>query len=210
MEHGVEAFPEHEQDLGGRLQLLRPGDLLPAQQELYGYLLATKLRWAEESKFQGQLADGRMIGPFNGFLQTPEMSRAFNDWVDAEAAHTSLAGDVRQVIVLAVGTAWDAAYEIYAHAAVGRQAGLSEATIQSIIAGHEPHDLSPQAAAAYRFTDALARERSVDDALYAATVAALGTQGVADMVNLIGIYLATSALLNAFRIPVPKHALPLP
>ncbi len=105
--------PSTGEALAAACSSLRPGDLLPAQQKLYDHLLATKLRWAEKSKFQGLLADGHMIGPFNVFLQTPEMSRAFNDWVDPEAAHTSLAGDVRQVIVLAVGAAWDAAYKIY-------------------------------------------------------------------------------------------------
>jgi 4-carboxymuconolactone decarboxylase len=30
-----------------------------------------------------------------------------------------------------------------------------------------------------------------------------GQRGVIDMVHLIGIYLATSALLNAFEIPAP-------
>ncbi len=78
-------------------------------------------------------------------------------------------------------------------------------TIQSITAGHEPGGLSLEAAAAYRFTKELVETRSVGDRHYSAAVDALGIQGVADAVNLIGIYLATSVLLNTFEVPAPSE-----
>ena len=190
--------------LGGRLPLFDPKTLNGAQQKLYDYLISSKINWARKANFQGDLPDGRLIGPFNVFLYAPEMAQAFNNWLDAETAHTSLPADIREVIILTVGSAWHADYELYAHSAIGRKAGLTESNIHSIIQGREPADLPRKAAAAYRFTNALVKERSVEERQYADAVEALGVQGIADMVNPIGLYLATSALLNAFRIPAPQ------
>ena len=47
------------------------------------------------------------------------------------------------------------------------------------------------------------RTRAVDDATYRTALEAFGQDGVLDMVHLIGMYLATSAVLNAFEIPAP-------
>ena len=192
-------------DLGGRLPLLRPDELRDERRSLYDEMLATKIEWARKSGFQGDLPDGRLIGPFNVFLQTPEMARAFNAWIDTEAEHSSLSAKVRQVIILTVGGIWQSAYEVYAHSAVGRGAGLMGSTMRSIAAGSEPDELEPDERAAYRFTRALVRDRGVSDKPYAETVDAMGVQGVADMVQLIGLYLATSALLNAFDVPAPAE-----
>ena len=37
-----------------------------------------------------------------------------------------------------------------------------------------------------------------------AALDAFGRDGVLDIVHLVGMYLATSALLNAFRVPAPE------
>ena len=90
--------------LGGRLQLLHPHLLDARQRDLYNYLVSTKVSCAEKVGFQARLTDGRLIGPFNVFLHSPLMSRAFNAWIDSEAEQTSLADNVRQIIILAVET----------------------------------------------------------------------------------------------------------
>ena len=190
-------------DLGGRLQLLRPDELSDAQRSFYDQLRATKVESAKKSGFQTQLADGRLIGPFNFHLQSPAISRGFNAWLDAESEHSTLSAKVRQVVILTVGGDWHAAYEVYAHKALGREAGLSDATMQSLSAGYEPGGLDVSEQAAFRFAHALVRDRRVTDQLYAATLDALGVRGVIDMVHLIGLYLATSAILNAFNVPAP-------
>jgi len=195
---------DHDTDrFGGRLSLIRPSDLSGPQQGLYAYLELSKLPWAEAAGFQARLADGRLIGPFNVFLHAPEMSRAFNAWIDAEAKHSTLTKPARQTVILAVGVAWRAAYEVYAHAAVARQDGLDAECIRCILGGQRHGRASPDIQAAWAFSNALARDRAVPRSLYDDAVRCLGEQGVVDMVNLVGLYLATCALLNAFDIPAP-------
>lgn len=190
-------------NLGGRLRLAEPSTLNGPQRDLYEYLAASKLPWAEAAGFQARLADGRLIGPFNAFLHAPEMAQAFNAWIDAETEHSTLGKPVRQAVILTVGVAWRAAYEVYAHAAVARQDGLDEEALRCILGGQHPQGASPNIQAAWAFSNALARDRAVPQPLYDAAIACLGEQGVVDMVNLVGLYLATSALLNAFDIPAP-------
>ena len=202
----MSSFPKADPDagLGGRLPLLRPADLTPEQLALHQYLRDTKIN-TKKADFQAELPDGRLLGPFNAFLYSPQLGRGFLNWIDAESQHTSLSAPLRQLVSLTVATAWHAAYELYAHSAMGLSAGLSPATIDAIKGGREPADLAVPEAAAYRFTHALVTRQQVPDNLYQQAVAAFGPTGVVELVHLIGHYLVTSALLNAFTVAAPSH-----
>jgi 4-carboxymuconolactone decarboxylase len=187
---------------GGRLPLLAAVDLTEPQQALRGQLQPA-LNWAAESGFSATTDDGCLIGPFNVFLHAPEIAQGYNSWVDAERAHTSLAPNVREIVILTVGAEWDAAYETYAHTAVARSVGVSEAIIDAVRAGTSTDDFTAAQRAAHSFTYALVRTKTVDPGTYQLAETAFGRRGVIDLVHLIGIYLATSALLNAFDVPAP-------
>ena len=196
---------EHSPSLGGRLPLLKPTDLSPDQRKLHGILSEKMVSWAKESGFQADTADGELIGPFNPMLRSPHIGQALIQYLGAEKEHTALTPRVREVVILTVGAVWGAAYELYAHTAVGRKAGLDEASIQALVAGGAATEtLSIEESAAHEFTRALAAERRVDSALYTRTVEIFGEKGVVDMIHLAGNYMTVSALLNAFDVPAPK------
>ena len=117
---------DQSQGLGGRLPLLDPACLGDDQRKLYDRISSTMVRWANSIHFQSKDAGGRLIGPFNPVLFSPEIASAFLDLQDAEQQHTTLTDRVRQVVILAVGAAWNAPYELYAHAAAARHAGIPE------------------------------------------------------------------------------------
>lgn len=192
-----------DDDLGGRLTLYDPSTLTDLQQQVYRQMRQTTVPEAQRARFQAALDDGRLIGPFNGFLLVPEIAQGFGAWIAAEAQHGGLPEQVRQVVILTVGAARDATYELYAHRSAARSAGLSEAVIDDLAAGREPLGLPPADAQAHRFARALVVYHDVPDELYAAVVDAFGEAGVAAMVHLIGHYLAISALLVTFRVPEP-------
>ncbi len=81
------------------------------------------------------------------------------------------------------------------------QCASSEAAIEAIRAGHEPAMASDATKIAWRFTRELVATRSVHASLYQAAKTVFGERGLVDMIHLIGIYLATSVLLNAFDVP---------
>lgn len=192
-----------ERPWSGRLPLIKPDDLDGDRREYAEKILDNSVPWAERSGFAAQDEDGHLMGPFTAFALSPTYSRGFNQWVRADQTGSSLPATVREVVILTVGTAWQAAYELYAHVAVARSVGLPEPVIDGIRAHAENDDFSPADLAAHRFTDQLVRTHAVDDETYAAALEVFDQQGVLDMVHLIGMYLATSAVLNAFDVPAP-------
>jgi 4-carboxymuconolactone decarboxylase len=125
------------------------------------------------------------------------------DLHDAEEKHTSLDERVRQVVILAIGAVWKSDYELYAHSAAARKAGLSENAIRTLATGGLPDDLSYREKVAQRYARQFSAEHRVDSALYRSAVQTFGEQGVVDLTYLIGIYHITCGLLNSFEIPAP-------
>ncbi len=190
--------------LGGRTALLPPEALTAPQRKLYDYIDARMVPWAEKSGFQAKLADGRLIGPFNPVLLSPEIGRVFLELQAVEGASTNLSPRVREVVILTVGAVWRCDYERYAHAAVAKAAGLPPAAITALVQGDATIDLEQDEQAARRFTRALIADHQVDDALFEEARATFGEKGIVDLIMLAGCYDLISSLLNAFQVPAPK------
>ncbi len=125
----------------------------------------------------------------------------------AGSEHTTLSKRVQEVVILSVGAIWQSQYELYAHSALARQAGLSEQAIAALTAGTASDDLLPEEIIAHRFARQLTVEHRVDAALYKEAESAFGREGLLNLTFLMGIYLYTCATLNAFESPVPSQGL---
>ncbi len=191
-------------DLGGRLDLLSPSELSAEQKRTYELIDTDFVPWAEKSGFQSKTSDGRLIGPFNTVLYSPAIGAAFLALQTAEQKNTTLDERVRQVVILTVGAVWGCGYERYAHAAVARRAGLSEATIAALAKGEPAGELSDKERLAQTFTREITANHRVEDGLYIEAQAAFGAQGLVDMLFLAGCYDTVSSLLNAFEVPTPS------
>jgi 4-carboxymuconolactone decarboxylase len=201
---GHSTLSAQTETLGGRLPLLEPSALSTAQKDTYERLNRTWIPLANDVPFQSKLEDGRLIGPFNPILFCPEISSSFLDLQEAEQNNTSLSQRVREVVILAVGAVWKSHYELYAHAAVARKAGISEDAIRMLAAGGLPDELSDQEKIAQRYALQLSADHHVDPALYRAAEQAFGQRGLVEITYLTGIYHTVCALLNAFEIPGPR------
>ncbi len=195
-----------EDNLGGRLALLAPDALDSTQKKLYQQLQDTMVPWAEKSGFRADTYDDRLIGPFNAMLRSPRISQAILEVTATEGKETSLSKKVREVVILTVGAAWQAAYELYAHVAVGQSVGHEAATVQALAAGQKPADLTPEESVAYDFTQRLATWHQIDAELYEQAIVTFGEKGVVDMIYLAGQYMTISGLLNTFAVPAPPAA----
>lgn len=191
-------------NLGGRLALLAPATLDSDQKDLYDQLQDTMVPWAEKSGFQADTYDDRLIGPFNAMLRSPAISTALLGVTATEGKETALGKTVREVVILTVGAAWHAAYELYAHTIVGQSVGLAETTVHALAAGQKPASLSPEESVAYDFTHRLATTHQIDAELYEQAIVTFGEKGVVDMIYLAGQYMTISGLLNTFAVPAPS------
>ncbi len=190
-------------DLGGRIPLVKPADLSASQQSLYKKISETSVPWANASGFVAKIADGRLVGPFNILLESPGLGEAFAEFQSAEQKTTSLSERVRQVVILTVGSVWKASYELYAHSAVARTTGLAEDVVQSLVRGEGAEGLTEEENTAQEFTRQLAMERTVSQKTFDNARATFGVRGIVDIVFLAGSYETVCSLLNTFAVPVP-------
>lgn len=160
---------------------------------------------ADTAGFRSTTADGKFIGPFNAALRSPTVAGAFLELQASEERHTSLSERVRQVVILAVGAAWAADYEIYAHSAVARHCGIPDDAVRRLAAGTVPDTLGDDEKVAYRFTRQLSTSHRVDDATFIQTQKAFGDRGIPDIILLAGTYYTVCGLLNAFEVPTPSE-----
>lgn len=123
-------------ELGGRLRLLPVDELDPAQATLHARLVTTRVARADDAGYRAVLPDGRLLGPFNGFLRTPAISGPQLDWAQAISA-AGLPDDVRKVAILTVGAEWETAYVLYAHSLAARKAGVRDPDIEALRAARQ-------------------------------------------------------------------------
>lgn len=143
---------------------------------------------------------GELIGPYNAMLRSPEIATAFLGAVGAVGQYSTLSNAVRQVIILAVGAAWQATYELYAHEKVAQQAGLSAAAIRALAAGQPPVELSAAESLAHELTQQVTTAHQLSPNLYQRGVEALGGKGLAELLALANLHLTVSNLFNKFEV----------
>jgi 4-carboxymuconolactone decarboxylase len=114
--------------LGRRLALYDREALDLAQMELFDWQMSKAVPWAHNAGFQAGTETRQLIEPFNRALLSLAIPKAFIDYMLVEHENTSLSTRAREAVILTVGAAWQAAYELYAHCAVGRHIGLSPLT----------------------------------------------------------------------------------
>jgi len=188
-----------EKAWGGRLPRAESIELDDEQKAAY----ADVHPWSGNFAFAPTDANGGLIGPFNAIVLRPRPGLAFQQWVASDYDGSSLSRSLREVVILTVGVEWGSDFEIYAHVMLARSVGLSEEVIDDLRKGSVEH-LAPEQLVAHRFTAELVHSHRVQEHTYAAALDAFGQDGVLDMTNLIGMYLAGSALLNAFEVPAPE------
>jgi 4-carboxymuconolactone decarboxylase len=196
---GESTMSARTETLGGRLPLLDPLTLSPAQKATYEHLNNTWIPWANGVPFQSKLDDGRLIGPFNPILFSPAISLSFLALQETEQKDTSLTKRVREVVILAVGSVWKSKYELYAHGAVARKAGIAEDAIRMLTVGDQPDELSEPEKIAQRYALQLSTEHHVGAVLYSEAEQAFGQRGLVEITYLTGIY----HIVCALEIPVP-------
>jgi 4-carboxymuconolactone decarboxylase len=136
-------------------------------------------------------------------LLSPPLGRALQAVGAAVRYGGALTNRAREMAILIAGHAWQSEFEIYAHVAVGRAAGLDDAELHAV----SEHDYG-------RFADdyerlvadtahALATRSDLTDDEYAAARDGLGLPVLFELTTLIGYYSTLALQLRIFRVGVP-------
>lgn len=144
---------------------------------------------------------GGVRGPLAIWLHRPELAENAQALGRYCRFDTSLPNRLSELAIITIARIWGAEYEWHAHKAKALEAGIDPAIVEAIRRNRTPDFADEDAAAVHAFTRAALIDRQVDDALYDRTLAALGRDGLVDLVGILGYYSLISVTINAFRIP---------
>jgi 4-carboxymuconolactone decarboxylase len=152
--------------------------------------------------------EGGLAGPFNAFVHAPEIGSRMSSLGFALRQKMSVPRRTIELVIITVGAHWKAEYEWWAHARMAREHGVSDAIIDAIRSGEDPPFDSEGDRAVYAMTRALLEHGQIDAATYTEAHAAVGDQGMAELITLAGYYTTISFLLNGFAVPLPPGIAP--
>lgn len=146
---------------------------------------------------------GRLIGPFNAWLRSPELGNRLQKVGEYIRFTSSLPTRLNELAILIVARSWTSQFEWWAHAKFALDAGLDPQVVADIAAGQRPAAMRDDEAVVYDFATELRREKRVSDATYAAMRGRFGEQAIIDVIVAMGYYDIVSMTLNVAEVPVP-------
>jgi alkylhydroperoxidase family enzyme len=152
---------------------------------------------------------GRLNGPFNAMLASPNVGAALQEVGAAIRYRSALSDREREIAILEVSALRTSEFEWYAHVRVGRAIGLTAEEIDALQHGTDAGTFVPREALVRRVCRALIVERTLDDALLDEAEAALGTRALMDCVTLVGYYDLLALTMATWRTPLPAGAEPV-
>lgn len=150
---------------------------------------------------------GEVRGPLRVWLHSPELAdraQALGGFVRYD---TLLPPLLSELAILVTARLWSSGFEWAHHAPIAERAGLDTEIIAAIGQGQTPAFADAVQKAVFDVAVELHRDRKLTDATHDAALAALGRQGLVDLVGICGYYTLISMTINAFEVPVDEGPL---
>jgi len=147
--------------------------------------------------------DGSLAGPFNAMLHAPWVGLELQELGAALRTRGRLPARARELVVLAVAAHHRSAFEWWAHARIGADAGLPDELVEAVRTGTAALPGDPVERAALVATRDLLSTGDLDDDAWAAAHAVLGDAGLVELTTLVGYYELLARQLRVFRVPLP-------
>jgi len=191
------------ENLPSRLDLIAPADLDDAQRAVYAAITGGP-RASQAGTVPIVDESGRLAGPFAVMLLTPEVGHAMQQVGAKIRFSASLTARERELGILAVAGRLRSDFERLAHEPAAIKAGLTRAQVNAVLSGRVPDGLTEDEALIARLAQVMTADRTLPDEDYAAGVAALGKERLAELTWLVGYYSALALALSVFRPAIPE------
>lgn len=156
---------------------------------------------------QGQVTmmndQGALLGPFPPMLHYPQFGIPALSFLRTLDEHATLDKRLREVVILTVGAAFRARFELYAHEIMAASFGMAASDIVALSAGAHPQWLDESETIAHHVAFALANGSVISDSTYNHAVKLLGKDRVAELIFLVASYSLIAMILNGFDVPTP-------
>ncbi len=147
---------------------------------------------------------GRILGPYKVWIHSPTVAAGMEAIGTYLNKRGSLTTREVEIGILVIARHWDADYVRQAHIRAGKVAGLSDAIIEAVLAGRDPQLTDPHERAVHRFAAALAAGARLSDAAFGEIEAALGRDGIAEVLVLLGYYTSVCLAMKVHEVPIPQ------
>jgi 4-carboxymuconolactone decarboxylase len=138
-------------------------------------------------------------------INSPEMRRRANYLVNYLREESSLPKKVQELAMLTTARAMDCRYIWNAHAARGRQQGLSDALVDALRDNKPLPSLPPDEAAVVNYGMEFFKTHKVSPGTFQAALNQFGAKGLTELTTLMGYYAMLAFNANAFEIDLPEN-----
>ncbi len=192
----------------GRLPWFAPDDLDPEQRALYDRIVGGP-RAAGPQAFPLTDDAGRLNGPFNAMLVSPDLGGTLQEVGAAIRYRSALSHREREIAILEVSALRRSEFEWYAHERVGRANGLGDDEVRALAHGEPAPTFSAREAIVRRVARECLIERTLADDVLADAEAVLGTRALMDVITLVGYYDLLALTMAVWQTPLPDGVAPV-
>lgn len=154
------------------------------------------------------LADLPDLNVFRMMARAGAAFGPFMNLVNAYLNEGRLDPALRELVILRVGHAMGAAYEVWHHERVARELGMSEERIAAAAAALPAAPLNDAENAALAFTDDILANTRAGDETFAAIRAHLDDNTLTELVVVIGVYRMVCTFLETLDIDIESDPVP--
>jgi 4-carboxymuconolactone decarboxylase len=172
-----------------RLLELPPEKLSPEQTAVFNRLVAGR---------------GRILGPYKIWIHSPTVADGMEHIGTFLNKKSSLSTREVEIGILVIAQHWDADYVRQAHIKAGKAAGLTQETIDALLAGRDPKLTDRHERAVHRFAASLVGGAKLPDAEFAEIEKTIGRAGVAEVLVLLGYYTSVALGMKVHEVPIPQ------
>lgn len=161
---------------------------------------------AEQQKVFEQLVAGRgrILGPYKIWIHSPTVASGMEHIGTYLNKKGSLSEREVEIGILLTAQHWDANYVRQAHIKLGKQVGLSQDIIDAVLAGLDPKLTDPHERCVHRFATSLLKGAKLSDAEFGEIEKAIGRDGIAEVLVLIGYYTSVALGMKVHEVPIPQ------
>jgi len=154
-------------------------------------------------------AEGRMSGPFNVWLQSPQAGRHLLALGGSLREETVLDRSLNELAVCVSTAYWRANFPFIRHAAAARKSGIADSVLDALAAGERPTFEDDQHELTYQVASSVVRTSGLSTSLHARALSVLGERQLVEVVLVCGWYTLVSFAVNAFEVPTATGQMPL-
>lgn len=173
-----------------RLLEVAPDQLTPEQSQVFEQLVAGR---------------GRILGPYKIWIHSPRVAAGMEQIGTYLNKRGALTPREVEIGILVIARHWNADYVQTAHIREGKRVGLSDAIVDALVKGTEPPLTDPHERGVYKFAALLTGGAKLADAEFAEIEKAIGRNGIAEVLVLLGYYTSVALGMKIHQVPIPPQ-----